>query len=234
VWDIGVRFVSLFAGIGGFDLGLERAGMECVGQVEKDEWCLRVLEKHWPGVPRFQDIRNLTADMRGNLLYIDDEGGIVMPRGAKRNPKYDEAVRLYEAGMSTGDCADFFGITRQAMHTILKRRGVKFRDQLKYGTDNHFHRGGPTMSKRAGNLAEKAIRRGALVPQPCEMCGATGKMADGRNRIQAHHDDYNKPLNVRWLCQEHHHEWHKNNAAKGEDEEPADADGIDLICGGFP
>ena len=56
-----MRFVSFFAGIGGFDLGLERAGHECVGQVEIDPYALGVLEKHWPNVPRFGDIRTLDA-----------------------------------------------------------------------------------------------------------------------------------------------------------------------------
>ncbi len=54
-----MRFVSLFSGIGGIDLGLERAGMTCVGQVENDPWCNRILEKHWPTVPRWQDIHDL-------------------------------------------------------------------------------------------------------------------------------------------------------------------------------
>ena len=48
-----MRFGSLFAGIGGFDLGLERAGMECKWQVEIDPFCLKVLEKHWPNVRRY-------------------------------------------------------------------------------------------------------------------------------------------------------------------------------------
>jgi DNA (cytosine-5)-methyltransferase 1 len=55
-------FGSLFAGIGGFDLGLERAGMECRWQVEIDPYCQRVLAKHWPEVPRYADIRELDTD----------------------------------------------------------------------------------------------------------------------------------------------------------------------------
>jgi DNA (cytosine-5)-methyltransferase 1 len=52
-----LTFGSLFAGIGGFDLGLERAGMECRWQVEIDGYCRRVLAKHWPEVPRYEDVR---------------------------------------------------------------------------------------------------------------------------------------------------------------------------------
>ncbi len=40
-----MNVLSLFAGIGGLDLGLERAGMTIVGQVEIDPWCTRILEK---------------------------------------------------------------------------------------------------------------------------------------------------------------------------------------------
>lgn len=54
--------VSLFSGIGGIDLAAEWAGFTSVLQVEKDEFCRRVLEKHWPGVARIDDIRNVSAD----------------------------------------------------------------------------------------------------------------------------------------------------------------------------
>ena len=63
-----MRFGSLFAGIGGFDLGLERAGMECVWQVEIDDFCNRVLEKHWPHVKRYRDVHDVGEH---NLERVD-------------------------------------------------------------------------------------------------------------------------------------------------------------------
>ena len=50
---------SLFAGIGGFDLGLTRAGFEIAWQVEIDPYCQRELAKHWPYVQRYGDIRTI-------------------------------------------------------------------------------------------------------------------------------------------------------------------------------
>jgi DNA (cytosine-5)-methyltransferase 1 len=52
-----LTFGSLFAGIGGIDLGLERAGMECRWQVEIDDYAIQVLTKHWPKVYRQRDVR---------------------------------------------------------------------------------------------------------------------------------------------------------------------------------
>ena len=63
-----LTFGSLFAGIGGFDLGFERAGMVCKWQVEIDDYANRVLAKHWPNVHRERDIR--TAG-RHNLERVD-------------------------------------------------------------------------------------------------------------------------------------------------------------------
>ena len=52
-----LTFGSLFAGIGGFDLGMERAGMICKWQVEINPFCQQILAKHWPNVKRFEDVK---------------------------------------------------------------------------------------------------------------------------------------------------------------------------------
>lgn len=54
--------LDLFSGIGGFSLGLERAGMETVAFCEQDKACQKVLKKHWPGVPIFEDVREVTGE----------------------------------------------------------------------------------------------------------------------------------------------------------------------------
>lgn len=45
------------------------------------------------------------------------------------------------------------------------------------------------------------VKRGKVVKKPCEVCG--------NPKVRGHHEDYDKPLEVRWLCFEHHHELHQ-------------------------
>lgn len=63
-----LTFGSLFSGIGGMDLGLERAEMKCLWQVEIDDWCNRVLAKHWPEVRRYKDVKEVG---KHNLEPVD-------------------------------------------------------------------------------------------------------------------------------------------------------------------
>jgi hypothetical protein len=58
--------------------------------------------------------------------------------------------------------------------------------------------------KKAANVkVKRAVDAGRLVRQPCEVCGVS--------ETQAHHDNYSKPLEVRWLCTKHHGEHHADN-----------------------
>lgn len=97
-----MTFGSLFAGLGGIDLGFERAGLECKWQVEIDDYATRVLEKHWPRVHRERDIRECGSH---NLKPVDVIAGgfpcqdiSYAGRGAglegERSGLFFEAVRL--------------------------------------------------------------------------------------------------------------------------------------------
>ena len=55
--------------------------------------------------------------------------------------------------------------------------------------------------RRARDTARNAARRGIIQRQPCEVCGRTD--------VHAHHEDYARPLDVRWLCPAHHGEIHR-------------------------
>lgn len=64
----------------------------------------------------------------------------------------------------------------------------------------------------------EAIRRGKLVRQPCEVCGRKPWCRNGGHpgayqSVIAHHDDYDRPLDVRWLCTEHHAAHHRSQGA---------------------
>ena len=239
-----VRALSLCSGVGGLDLALRLVygseGCQTLAYCEIDPFCqdalLRRAEDGWlDRAPIWPDLRTLShrlyVDMYVNPChYLDEEEGMGAPR-----KDYDHAVVLYEQGLSIGEVAAFYGITRQAMHTILKRRGVICREQLRFGKDNHFHRGGKTVKARANDILERALLKGVLVRRDsCEQCDVSGgRTKGGHSTIQAHHDDYNQPLSVRWLCPRCHHEWHKSHRPKAY-KEPREAARIDIVTAGFP
>ena len=61
----------------------------------------------------------------------------------------------------------------------------------------------------AHNAVARAIRSGKLVPKPCERCGSVNSLA--------HHENYDRKLDVTWLCQPHHKERHKELVLAGID-----------------
>lgn len=122
------------------------------------------------------------------------------------------ARTMYESGRSVAQIARQFGVSRQSMWGSLKRVGTRMRSHKRYGKENHFYRGGARAKRKAQRKVCQALKTGSLVaPDTCENCGQKPvPFRDGRRAIQAHHSDYDKPLQVRWLCQPCHHQEHKN------------------------
>lgn len=75
------------------------------------------------------------------------------------------------------------------------RQSNKYRKEYKERFPNKY---------RAHNIVNNAIRDKKLFKEGCEVCGAI-------EGVHAHHSDYLRPLNVVWLCAEHHSAWHKEN-----------------------
>lgn len=248
----GMVFGELCAGIGGLGAGLERSGMSLAFYAEIEAFPSECMSKTHPGIPNFGNMFNIDyhqindwlhgsgIDTGDNPIY-DCEMAKNCPLSEKRFYKMtlaqaEQACELYAKGFSCGEIGEFYGVTRQSIWGILKVRKVEMRPQLKFGSDNHFYRGGSLSDDPCHNITERAIERGILVrPDICENCNKKPtEYVNGRNGIEAHHDDYNKPLAVRWLCKDCHYEWHTLHVAVAKEvfrDAPA---GLDLLAGGIP
>jgi hypothetical protein len=83
--------------------------------------------------------------------------------------------------------------------SVKARRAAQMRQYSKSPATRHHH--------VARWQVHRALEAGRLVKQPCEVCGDA--------KVHAHHDDYSKPLDVRWLCLRHHVDHHAK--ATGQD-----------------
>ena len=91
--------IDTFAGIGGFSLGLEATGhFETAAFVEIDPYCQKVLQKHWPDVPIFGDIRDVTKETLAPILA--DAGRSIQGRGEQ--PQRDTDRRDADATFYKG------------------------------------------------------------------------------------------------------------------------------------
>lgn len=93
---------------------------------------------------------------------------------------------------------------KQVAESYKRNRSAE-RNRLYSKTHTRRH----PLARTARVAVNNAIRDGRLVRGPCVECGATP--------AEGHHDDYTKPLEVRWLCRRCHNEWHKHNIPLGLD-----------------
>ena len=145
-----MRVLDLFAGIGGFTLGLERAGFETVAFCEIDPYAQKVLKKNWPGVPIYDDVRTITAER----LASDGIGVDVITGGF---PCQDISVSGNQAGIQDGtrsglwsECARLLGelrpryaIFENVTNLLNGERGAWFKrvlwDISQIGYDAEWH-----------------------------------------------------------------------------------------------
>lgn len=116
-------------------------------------------------------------------------------------------IRIASRDGRTASCKSFLSLRDKA------RESKKRADARAFYQKNHGKEKADSAKKRyiernpkkrkVHCITGNAIRDRVLKKLPCEVCGKTD--------VNAHHDDYDKPLTVRWLCPEHHAEWHKIN-----------------------
>ncbi len=292
--------LSLFSGIGGIDCALQEYVKTKV-YCEIESYCQAVLLSRMDDgsldeAPIWNDVTSLDKACLDEILSHKKESDSMAGKLKKlTEDQVEQAKQGYLEGMSLGDLAHIFSVTRQAMWDLLSRRiklrgnhdcpkkgtypnrkkefddetinkmielynsgkslsdiatilkssshtisrnlegKISLRSNLRFGKDNHFYRGGKRADSRAWDIMENEVRYGRLInPEKCSVCDSTERFSDGRTAIQGHHDDYNKPLDVRWLCQKCHFKWHTTNTPISYTGEPESHNEIDIIVAGFP
>jgi len=138
--------LSLFSGIGGFDLGLDRAGFDVVGQCEIDPFCNKVLARHWPGVTRYGDVRDISVFGRVGRLGDDHYAAAYLAgRGVYRED--DPPSRLRGIDLIVG------GFPCQDLSVAGKRAGREAGEDVAPTLDGRAGRSGETSFHTSGGLA---------------------------------------------------------------------------------
>jgi DNA (cytosine-5)-methyltransferase 1 len=148
-----MNVLSLFSGVGGFDLGLENAGMKTIYQCEWDKHATSILERHWPQVPRWGDITTLTAK---EILRHGTPPDVV----AWGSPCQDLSVAGKRAGLE-GERSGLF------------HEGIRIINEIRKDTNNEYPRisiwenvAGALSSNRGadfGVILDEMAKAGALV-----------------------------------------------------------------------
>jgi len=86
---------------------------------------------------------------------------------------------------------------------ISRKRAYRKTLQGKKVLNSYYLKVKDNIEYRARVKVSSAVKRGKLVKGRCEICNL--------NNVQAHHDDYTKPLEIRWFCKQHHSECHRNS-----------------------
>lgn len=128
-------FGSLFAGVGGFDMGMEQAGWECKFQVEWDKHCRSVLDRHWSDVEKWSDIRNVNGRfippvdciIFGSPCQDLSVGGKRAGLEGERSGLFHEAMRIIkEMRDATGGVFPRYSIWENVKGALSSNQGRDF------------------------------------------------------------------------------------------------------------
>ena len=141
-----MKVLDLFSGIGGFSLGLERAGMETIAFCEFDEHARKVLAKHWPEVPIHKDVRELDGKQYRGTVDVVCGGfpcqdlsvaGKKAGFGGERSSLYREMLRII------GECGPRYAIFENVTGLLTGESGRWFGqflyDLAQIGYDAEWH-----------------------------------------------------------------------------------------------
>ena len=193
-----MRVGSLFAGIGGFDLGLERAGMSVAWQSEIDPYASAVLRKHWPDVPNLGDIRNIrnppTVDVLCGGFPCQDIS--VAGKGAgiegERSGLWREYARII------GEVRPRFVVVENVAALLGRGLGRVLGDLSEIGYDAEWH------CISAAHVGAPHIRERIWIvayPDPMRELQPQGGEQDQRGRIGDRREDVADPHNSRRIKQ---------------------------------
>ncbi len=131
----------------------------------------------------------------------------IRSRASRYRWDVEEAISMYNSEIPTKEILKKYGIHNSTMMKAFKKMDVNIRSRDNWISKNRSNQKCRRLKYgKAHIVVQGAIITGALVrPSKCSECGV------GTDKAIGHHDNYNKPLDVRWLCDKCHLEWHRNN-----------------------
>jgi DNA (cytosine-5)-methyltransferase 1 len=140
-----MRVLDLFSGIGGFSLGLERAGMRTVAFCECEPYARAVLARWWPGIPCYLNVRGLTAArLASDGISIDVLcGGFpctdISPAGKRAGIGGEESGLWKEYARLIGELRPAYAIMENSADLLSRGLGVVLGDLAAVGYDAEWH-----------------------------------------------------------------------------------------------
>lgn len=198
-----MTFGSLFSGIGGIDLGLTWSGMSCKWQVEIDDYCRKVLAKHWPNVERFEDVTKVGKSELGKVDLI--AGGFpcqdISYAGAGAGLSGDRSGLFYELVRIVRELEPRFVLLENVAALLTRGIDDVLGTLASIGFDAEWH------CLQAANFGAPHLRDRIFIG--CStLADTTGKRQQGQGEsepsIRSKKSENRQAIGAESSCQQHH------------------------------